>query len=105
MISQAAIKDEMGKIWTLPRPNRHGAVLRLMRTERGLKDSDLSFNYVVMGFVDEDGKFYDRREALHDAIDNKQPIYIYNPGDPDDSNRRADPNPSKEGGLASEDLW
>lgn len=106
MITQAAIKDVNGKIWTLPRPNRHGAVIRLIRDNKteGITDSD-ALAKSVMGFIDENGKFYDRVEAKNHAMECKQPIYIYNPINPDD--RFVDPHPetSEAKGLASEDLW
>jgi hypothetical protein len=97
MISQAAIKDPTGRIWTLPRPNRHGQVISLM-----LDNNITNFEESVMGFVDENGVFYDRMSARAHAVDVGQPIYVDNPFNPDD--RILDNNPSKEYGLASEDV-
>ena len=93
MITQAAIIDNKGKIWTLPRPNRHSDIFSL-----------ITYNVAVsMGFVDDSGNFYTREQAWKHAIDSKQTFYIYNPINPSD--RRIDDNPNVCGSLFSEDLW
>ena len=97
MITQAAVKDTNGKIWALPKPNRHGNIINLLLAK------DLSLEGTIMGFTDETGKFYNREEAWVHVIESKQPIYIYNPINPKD--RWIDPNPDKTGSLFSEDLW
>ena len=94
MIKQAAILDKNGKIWTLPRPNRHGDIITLFEV----------FSTCIMGFIDENGKFYNRVEAWEHAIESRQDFYTYNPINPNDR-FITDVDLNRQSGLVSEDLW
>ena len=76
MITQAAIMDVFGKIWTLPRPNRHSNIIELMARKKFE-----SIRKSIQGFIDENGKFYTRKIAWVHAIECKQPFYVYDPSD------------------------
>lgn len=95
-IIAVAIKEGSGEIWSLPKPNRHGDVIRLMR-EHGLDGQG------QCGFI-AGGKFLTRREAWDNAYANGQILPPYNPMNPND--RRWDLKPDSEPReLASEDIW
>jgi hypothetical protein len=97
MIIAAAIKDSDGKIWTLPKPARHGnIILEIVKAKVAMANH-------IQGFVTNDGTFLNRKEARQHAIDCKQPFYCYNPKD--SSQRFVDNNPQANGELFSEDLW
>lgn len=99
MITQAAIMDENGKVWSVPQPGRHGTVIQLRWNLHKLRTGCAC----VQGFVDEMGKFYTRIEASVHAIECKQQFWCYDPGD--SSKRfRVEP-PKKPVELFSEDLW
>lgn len=80
-----------GKVYTLPKPNRHHDVIRHIATETGVErvDYDPKFG---SGFVDENGKLYTRKAAWGHAEDAKQLL------------PRA-PTDHRGGTLYSEDVW
>ena len=88
MITHVAIKYD-GKIYSLPSPNRHHHIIRMIAAENGvgIKGPD------VQGFLDKDGNFLNRREAYIYAKEHCQIIRKYLPGQYDGDS------------LFSEDLW
>lgn len=82
-ITHVAIKYD-GKIYSLPKPNRHHDVIRMIG---GISGPD------VQGFVDEDGEFLTRKQAYALACVNGQ------------LNRRPGPGHYQGPELYSEDLW
>jgi hypothetical protein len=99
MITHVAIKDADGRIWSLPKPYRHGDVIKLIRQEQNAKYllSDL-----VAGFLNDAGAFLTRQEAWHEAHRCNQILPPCNPIDP---SQRAGKPSDKPGPLFSEDLW
>lgn len=83
MIKQTAIKDNNGKVWTLPRPNRHHHIIRYMYAN-GMSGSFMD----GQGFILEDDTFVSREEAAKIALDCGQVETLKAPPD-----------------LYSEDLW
>ena len=79
-ITHVAIRYK-GKVYSLPKPNRHHHVLRLIGVLSAPE---------TQGFLDSNGNFLTRREALHVAIDAGQVL-----------NRAA----IRAGQLFSEDIW
>lgn len=75
------------KIWTLPKPNRHADIVRHIKKTRGKGISGPSTD----GFINNDGIFLNRVEALDVALKASQCNY------PHDA--------IKNGSLYSEDLW
>lgn len=90
MIKAAAIKDESGKIWSLPVPARHNHILEHMRLCGVVYKvpSGLLVAKGEQGFIDDQGIFLNRIEAGKHAIACSQISYL-----------RWPPN------LYSEDLW
>ena len=87
MITHVAIRWG-GKVYSLPEPNRHHHVIRLIAEENnvsyvGAREDD-------QGFLDENGLFYRRRAALMHALKH---------------NQVKDPKKIIRGMLFSEDLW
>ncbi len=82
-ITHVAIKHA-GKVHSLPAPNRHHHVIRAMG---GIPGPD------IQGFLDDTGRFLDRREAYELASKNGQMI------------RPDDPTKYQGDQLFSEDLW
>lgn len=66
-ITLAAARTPDGKIWSVPRPGRHDAVLHRVIDESGFKSTDAE-----QGFVDDEGDFYTRAEALELVTTNGQ---------------------------------
>ncbi len=58
MITHVAIKYE-GKLYSLPRPNRHHHIIHQIHLETGHHDI-----YGDQGFLDDQGNFLSRAEAL-----------------------------------------
>jgi hypothetical protein len=85
-ITHVAIKYD-GKVYSLPKPNRHHNVIRMIAKENGvgIKGADLQ------GFLDDQGTFLNRRKAYALACVNGQ------------LSRRPDGYQGLE--LYSEDLW
>lgn len=79
-----------GTLYSLPEPNRHHNVLRLIYACTGYPVWDTD-----EGFLDKDGDFIDRKEAMEIVIDSKQPLREYK------HKGFCSPNI----GLFSEDLW
>jgi hypothetical protein len=77
------------KVWSLPAPNRHADVIRVIVES----DPSTPIGEIPMdnqGFLDTDGRFLNRRQALYNAEVNKQ----------------LKPNVKiKLGMLFSEDIW
>lgn len=57
MILSAAIKDSDGVIWSLPEPNRHHNIFKLMY------QMNISSYRSIEGFVDDERNFLDRNQA------------------------------------------
>lgn len=81
-----ACKDTEGRVWALPKPHRHGDVLRVMHEHGAHQAPDNHYN---QGFLDANGLYLHRKAAsvnaeLHNQIKNGQIIG---------------------GVLTSEDLW
>jgi hypothetical protein len=83
-VQQAAIQTQTGEVFTVPRPGRHGDVLRV------LSDKGVSQIGRLPGFVLSDGRFVDRKEAAQIAFRAGQ--YLTPPA-------------TQPGLLFSEDLW
>lgn len=96
MITHVAVKVSDGRVWSLPKPYRHGDVITLM----GKQHTDCSF--MIAGFVNDTGVFLTRKEAWFEAHQNGQILPPYNPIDP--SQRVGVPS-DQPGDLFSEDLW
>lgn len=86
-ITHVAIRYK-GKVWSLPPPNRHHNVIRLIADETG--DTHIDAHGENQGFVDADGRYLTRARALVSALCNKQVL---------------DENDIRGGQLYSEDLW
>lgn len=97
MITRVAIKDGDGKVWSLPKPNRHGDVVALMRQEKCTQ-----FNGHTSGFVNDKGAFLTRDEAWVEAFECNQILPAYNPINPQE---RCGPPRTDPGPLFSEDVW
>jgi len=93
MITHVAIKFH-GKTFSLPAPNRHHDVIRLIVDETGVSHVDeINGNpdeCEAQGFIDETGRFYNRKQALAHALYHEQV---------------RDPSKVRLGMLFSEDLW
>ena len=87
-ITHVAVKAK-GVVHSLPTPNRHANVLRMMK-----EDSNRDYGNEVQGFVDEAGNFLNRRDAYELAVSTGQ---IDRSGHP--------PNSYNGNELYSEDLW
>lgn len=72
MLTGVAIRFQ-GKIWTLPKPNRHHDVIRLIIAETGVTHVDVDHQW-DQGFVDETGRYYHRKAAWVHAELNDQLI-------------------------------
>lgn len=59
-----------GKIYSLPKPNRHHHIVELILKETGVAsvDTDLEDE----GFLDENKRFYNRKQGLYHARKNNQ---------------------------------
>jgi len=87
-ITHVAIRFQ-GKVWSLPKPNRHHDVIRLIvETDPTVKTVNAYED--DQGFLDADGLYLNRRQALYNAQKNNQ----IKP----DTTIRA-------GRLFSEDIW
>lgn len=84
-ITHVAIRYR-GETYSLPEPNRHNNVIRLIADTLKIDRIDLHEE----GFLDESGAFLDRRQALAAAL-------FYN--------QVKDPTDIRAGQLFSEDLW
>ena len=88
MIVGVAVKTDR-KLWTLPRPYRHHNVLRMIFASHEARNYETEQE----GFVDSDGNFLTRIEAMQVAINNGQ------------LNRRPGSNKYQGPELFSEDQW
>lgn len=61
-IAMAAIRCPYGRIFSLPRPARHGNIVWWMGDEYGYEDGEYGPEY--QGFVTSAGRYVDRVEAL-----------------------------------------
>jgi hypothetical protein len=98
VITHVAIKDVNSRVWSLPSPNRHGDVFRLIQAEG---DPSLLLEQ-VQGFLNDSGEFLTRLEAWHEAYRCGQVLGAYNPVNP--SQRSGEPR-TEVGPLFSEDIW
>lgn len=85
-ITHVAIRFQ-GKVWSLPAPNRHHDVIRLIVEETGVEYVNAHGD--DQGFLDESGRYLRRQAALLSAEANGQVKQKTNP-------------PNK---LFSEDIW
>ena len=84
-ITRVAIKYN-GKTWTLPAPNRHHHIIRLIAASNGVGiDGEQE-----QGFMTDNGRFVNRVEGLKIALA---------------ANQVLDPNNIRARQLFSEDLW
>lgn len=88
MITHVAILHQ-GKLWSLPKPYRHHHVIRKIAAGLGVDMVD-----GAQGFLDSDGRYLTRRQALAVAQANDQLIHQERPS-----------SATKLGELYSEDLW
>ncbi len=79
----AIIYNRNGKLYSLPKPNRHHHIIHQIHLDTG--DTDI---YGTQGFLDDAGNFLSRADALKHAQACNQLI-----------------RPSKDGWLYSENLW
>ncbi len=86
MITHVAIKYE-GEVWSLPPPNRHCHVIWDICAKLGINQIG---DDEEQGFLDSEGNFLNREEALIIALAN---------------NQIKDPNDIRANQLFSEDLW
>lgn len=87
-ITHVAIKYD-GKVYALPKPNRHHDVIRMIAAENGIGIQGPD----VQGFLDYNGLFMNRSGAYIRALKNGQ------------LNRRSGPGAYNGQDLYSEDLW
>lgn len=87
MITHVAIKY-LGQVWSLPEPNRHADVIRLIREQTHVLYVDVA-DADDEGFLDDQGKYYNRKQAVVHAIVNDQ----------------VDASKVKLGMLFSDDVW
>jgi hypothetical protein len=66
-----AIRFE-GKVYSLPKPNRHHHVISLIVNKTGILSIDVESD--DEGFIDEQGNFLNRKKALINAIEHNQLI-------------------------------
>jgi len=64
-ITHVAIRFQ-GQIWSLPKPNRHNDVIRLIGTTLGIKYVDARKR--DQGFLDNEGNYLTRKESLAVAM-------------------------------------
>jgi hypothetical protein len=64
MITHVAIRFR-GKIYSLPAPNRHHHIIRMIVEQTGAETVDGPSN--DQGFLDESGTYYNRKQALAHA--------------------------------------
>lgn len=101
MITHVAIQDINNKIWSLPKPNRHHHIIaEISKQGRGVCWKLLKEH--VQGFLNDKGKFLNRKQAFFEAARCKQILPPYNPIDP--SQRCGEPNLEPRQ-LFSEDIW
>ncbi len=87
-ITHVAVKTPT-EIWSMPKPNRHHDVLRLMSHHEVH-----AYGNEIQGFLDENGKFLDRKTAYVLACTTGQIDRSWHPPNSYDGNE-----------LYSEDLW
>lgn len=61
MITHVAIKDINGKVWSSPKPYRHGHIF-LYNKNKGIDNMPLKSG--IQGFLKDNEEFLDRKEAL-----------------------------------------
>lgn len=86
-ITHVAIRF-MDRIFSLPKPNRHHDVIRMIAEQTGVKTVDAGEE--DQGFLDSSGRYLNRKQALLNALIHKQVL--------DENNVRCKM-------LFSEDLW
>ena len=88
MITHVAIKTRDKKVWSLPKPNRHGHVIHEIHYNEGWTEAKWLLSEHTQGFLNDNGEFLTREEALCEAKECNQIIRRTHPKD-----------------LYSEDLW
>ncbi len=92
MITHVAIRFR-NKVYSLPAPNRHHDVIRMIVETEGVDRVDSNGNDDPdnwQGFLDENGTYYNRKQALIHAMVN---------------NQVKEPDMIRCGMLFSEDVW
>jgi len=105
MITHVAIKDKDGKVWSLPKPNRHHNIVHLLHLEKPREEALKLLGNHVQGFLNDKGVFKERRQAWAEALKCGQILPPYDPINPSKRLESWDwtKHPVKE--LFSEDLW
>ena len=78
MITSAAIRLASGLVLTLPAPLRHANIVQRAIVE-GLEQMESISHHVTFGFLDSDGEFFDRTQALVIAAHYGQLLSSANP--------------------------
>lgn len=89
VITHVAIRWD-DRVWSLPKPYRHHDIIRMVANLTGATAIDCSDSRGDQGFLDESGRYLNRKQALVSALLNKQV---------------KDENDIRCGMLFSEDLW
>ena len=87
MITHVAIQFR-GVLYSLPKPNRHHHIISNIVMETGV--DYVSFGESIQGFLDDQGNFLNRKQALRHALLNNQVL---------------DKKKVFAGDLTSENLW
>lgn len=95
MITHVAIRNPDGKVYALPKPNRHHSLFAVYPETRTEHTGGLLVTREgqTQGFTDEAGTFYDRKQALAHAEACRQPLLRVGKGG------------THAGELYSEGLW
>lgn len=88
IVVAAAFRSQSGLVFYVPRPGRHHDIIRAA-ADAGIPTPITG----TQGFIDNDGVFMNRKEAMLVALEAKQPII------------REDAHNYPGGSLFSEDLW
>jgi hypothetical protein len=108
MITHVSIKTEDGRVWSLPKPNRHGHVIHFIHQQLGREQALRMLTKHVQGFLNDKQLFLDRVEAWQEAKLCNQILPPYNPIDPTQRVGKAEDIPGYERNdkmLFSEDIW
>ena len=102
MITGVAIKDRNDKVWSLPKPNRHGHVIHLICQTVGKENGIHLQGVSVQGFLTDKNVFLPREEAWFEAKRCNQLLPPHNPINHKERLKEVSNVPAE---LFSEDLW